>query len=134
MNDKITGGCKCGAVRYEVSAAPKAYVICQCRDCQKFSGSGNLASMMVPADKLTVTGETTKFEYTGGSGNPVHHVFCPVCGSPVYGGPPGYEFSMIRAGSLDDPRVCKRGMVVYSESAALWGHVDSNILRHAGTS
>ena len=130
MSAKITGGCKCGSVRYEISAEPKAYVICQCMDCQKFSGSGHISNMMVPADKVAVSGETTTFEYTGGSGNPVHHVFCPVCGSPVYGGPPGYEFSMIRAGSLDDSGIFKPSMVVYSESAAHWDHVDAAIPRY----
>ena len=130
MSAKITGGCKCGSVRYEISAEPKAYVICQCMDCQKFSGAGHIANMMVPADKVAVSGETTTFEYTGGSGNAVRHMFCPTCGCPVYGGPVGSEFFMIRAGSLDDTGVFKPGMVVYSGSAAHWDHVDPKISRH----
>ena len=129
MSGKITGGCKCGAVRYEVSAEAKAYVICQCRDCQKFSGSGHMAVLMLPKEEFTVSGETTTFEYTGGSGDPVRHMFCPTCGCPVYGGPVGAEVFMIRAGSLDDTGIFKPGMVVYSESAAHWDHVDAAIPR-----
>ena len=59
MSTKITGGCKCGAVRYEIKAEAKAYVICQCTDCQKFSGGGHIANMMVPKDKFAVSGETS---------------------------------------------------------------------------
>lgn len=40
MPNTITGGCACGAIRYECTAEPVAAMHCQCRDCQHSSGTG----------------------------------------------------------------------------------------------
>ena len=40
MSKPYTGGCACGAIRYEISAEPIAMNDCQCRDCQSTSGTG----------------------------------------------------------------------------------------------
>ena len=34
-----TGGCHCGAVRYEVIGAPHSVMLCHCADCRKNSGA-----------------------------------------------------------------------------------------------
>jgi hypothetical protein len=41
---KVTGGCLCGAVRYELNSAPKLSVSCHCRDCQYVSGGASARS------------------------------------------------------------------------------------------
>ena len=40
MSKAFTGGCACGAIRYEISAEPVFMNDCQCRDCQQSSGTG----------------------------------------------------------------------------------------------
>ena len=40
-----TGGCRCGAIRNEVTDPPVASVACHCRDCQYASGGGASYSM-----------------------------------------------------------------------------------------
>ncbi len=35
MSEVYTGGCACGAIRYEISAEPVVMNDCQCRDCQR---------------------------------------------------------------------------------------------------
>ena len=34
-----TGGCQCGAIRYEISSPPVELYVCHCRECQKQSSS-----------------------------------------------------------------------------------------------
>ena len=34
-----TGGCQCGAVRYEVTGPPIKLYVCHCTECQRQSGS-----------------------------------------------------------------------------------------------
>ena len=38
MKIPFTGGCVCGAVRYECSAEPIMTLKCHCRDCQQVTG------------------------------------------------------------------------------------------------
>ncbi|RYD89156.1 MAG: aldehyde-activating protein, partial [Sphingomonadales bacterium] len=42
MSDQeiFTGGCLCGAVRYEAAGEPIVSGHCYCSDCRKASGSG----------------------------------------------------------------------------------------------
>src|SRR6266849_4174413 len=41
MSEAYTGGCACGAIRYEISGEPMVMNHCQCRDCQRKSGTGH---------------------------------------------------------------------------------------------
>ncbi len=115
----ITGGCLCGAVRYELSAPMLFGGFCYCTDCRKSSGV-HAASMAVPEAALTITGETREFSKIGGSGHPVARVFCPTCGSPILskGGRPGVV--MLKAGTLDDPEYFKPMASIYTSRAPSW--------------
>jgi hypothetical protein len=86
MTEKLTGGCACGNIRYECSERPIVQLICHCRDCQRASGSAYVAALFVPSDRLTFTGEESKFhEVKGASGRRLQRGFCSECGSPVSG-------------------------------------------------
>jgi hypothetical protein len=41
MSESYSGGCACGAIRYEISGEPMVMSDCQCRDCQRKSGTGH---------------------------------------------------------------------------------------------
>ena len=34
-----TGGCQCGAIRYEITQAPQMVYTCHCNDCQRITSS-----------------------------------------------------------------------------------------------
>src|SRR5262249_40516096 len=55
---KVSGGCLCGAVRYECSAEPLGTAICHCTHCQKVSGSAFSVNVVVPAPSLTWQGQS----------------------------------------------------------------------------
>ena len=48
MSEAYTGGCACGAVRYEISGEPMFMNDCQCRDCQRKSGTGHGSYLTFP--------------------------------------------------------------------------------------
>ena len=50
-----TGGCLCGAIRYESAGAPVFALQCHCRDCQKQSGAASVAAIRVPAAAFRIT-------------------------------------------------------------------------------
>jgi hypothetical protein len=49
MSEAYAGGCACGAVRYEISGEPVAMAGCQCRDCQRKSGTGHGSYLTFPS-------------------------------------------------------------------------------------
>lgn len=125
MKMPYTGGCRCGDIRYECSAAPLMAGICHCRECQRSAGSASVAHMAVPEAALKVTGEVRYHDYRADSGNIASHGFCPRCGSHVVGKSTGMpDLMTIRAASLDDPSWFKPAMHVYTASAQPWDYMN----------
>ena len=115
MNDHFTGGCACGAVRYEISSDPIFTNDCQCRDCQRRSGTRHGSYLTFPhRTDVKLTGQAKLFDVIGDSGNVKTHAFCATCGSPVY-----LTFAAnpvlftVHAASLDDPSRYKPQAVTY---------------------
>lgn len=73
--ERLTGGCLCGALRFETCGAPYRVGLCHCLDCRKHHGTLFHASAIFPVEQVHVTGESRA--YAG------RH-FCPDCGSPVF--------------------------------------------------
>lgn len=124
----ISGGCLCGAVRYEGAAEPMIAGQCYCTDCRRASGTGHGAHLAVPDAAISVTGDLTFFDKPADSGSMVSRGFCPTCGSAVYStnsGMPGAMF--IRASSLDDPEVFQPMVAVYTSRAPSWDKVPDGI-------
>ena len=117
----MSGGCLCGAVRYETRAEPAWTVICYCRDCQRASGSGYVPVIGVRRADLGITGETRSFEVSSASGGPATRHFCPRCGSLIFGGIVGVDTShTIYAGSLDDPTVFRPTIAIFNRDRPVW--------------
>lgn len=126
MSNAYTGGCACGAVRYETASEPIFENHCQCCDCQKRSGTGHGSFLTFPqrAD-VTIMGEVTSWRVAGDSGNEKINAFCPTCGTPVYltfDAMP--ELIAVHAGSLDDPDRFNPQAVTYSVRSRGWDTVD----------
>ena len=129
-SDKQTGGCHCGAVRFELnrSGVVSAHH-CHCRDCQRSTGSSMATFVAVPDPHFKMLqGEVKGHTVTGESGGQVTRSFCPQCGSPVYSEVtimPGVKF--VKAGVLDDSSWVSPVSSFWTSSAQPWGHVDTSI-------
>ena len=126
---KLTGGCLCDAIQYEVNGKPIGMVKCHCRDCQRKTGGGHAATLMFKADDLTITSGTPKvFAIAGESGNEALWRFCPDCGSYLFAGSTARpDFVGVQAGSLDDPSVFKPMAHVWTVSAQRWDRLDPEL-------
>jgi hypothetical protein len=134
MSKPYTGGCACGAIRYEISAEPLVMGDCQCRDCQHTSGTGHGSYLTFPSrSDVTLTGSATHWDITADNGNVKTRGFCPACGSPVY-----LTFSMmpdvftVHAASLDDPGRYKPQIVTYHARGHAWDHLDAALTKFDG--
>ena len=100
----FSGGCACGAIRYECLHAPVAMFKCHCRDCQHASGTGHFPSVFVSKKDFHVNkGQPRIHVVTAASGASAHRAFCAECGSPLFGWSTSRpDFIGVRVGSLDD--------------------------------
>lgn len=128
MTTPFTGGCMCGAIRYDCSAEPVMAGNCHCRDCQRASGGAFASVMAVPTAALKITGEPKYYDSKGDSGQTVSRGFCPNCGARLFGKPKvAPDLTMIMAGSVDDPSWHRPGMDIYTSSAQPWDHMNPDL-------
>ena len=100
-----TGGCQCGALRYESAGEPIALYVCHCLECRKQSASAFGMSLQVPRAGFRVTHGHAKFwARPADSGRRVKCAFCSHCGSRVWHeGEEPADTLTLKAGSLDQP-------------------------------
>ncbi|MEJ1960943.1 MAG: GFA family protein [Gammaproteobacteria bacterium] len=120
-NRRFTGGCLCGALRYEADGEPLYTGHCYCADCQKASGSGFIPFMGFASSAVRFSGPTRQFTSKAANGGDAVRNSCPVCSSLVFGGVIGESDSFtIYAGSLDDTSLFQPSMAIFSRSRAPW--------------
>ena len=131
MSEKTSGRCACGAVKYTTTSKPEFTLICQCRQCQRISGSGHAAQFAVQVKETTIDGEVRFYEQIAESGNTVSSGFCANCGSPMLKKTTKMpELFFFHAATMDDPSTFKPQVVVYEDSKQPWDHVDPEIPRN----
>lgn len=82
---KISGGCVCGHITYEADVDPAQVGLCNCTDCQVFSGSAFRVGVPAPdADFRLLTGALKVYVKTAESGGKREQAFCPECGTHLY--------------------------------------------------
>jgi hypothetical protein len=119
----LTGGCNCGAVRFEVSEPFVGATYCHCTRCQRRTGAGASANgRTAPGSFRIVSGEDRVRSWKPETG--AAKFFCGDCGSALFsktaGDPPGIG---VRLGAIDgDPgiRPSVRQFVAY---AAPWEQI-----------
>jgi hypothetical protein len=126
MSEAYTGGCACGAIRYEIADEPLAMNDCQCRDCQRKSGTGHGSYLTFPSkERVKLEGSAQHWDITSDSGNVKSRAFCSTCGSPVYvtwaASPALFT---VHAASLDDPSRYQPQAVTYRVRGHAWDRVD----------
>jgi hypothetical protein len=104
MNDanvSRAGGCRCGKVRFRITAPPLLTMACHCTGCQRMTGSAFSLSAAIPSEGFAVTqGEPV---IGGLHGDDVRHFFCGWCMSWLFTRPRDLDwFVNVRATMLDD--------------------------------
>lgn len=129
MTDQIvTGGCLCGAVRFEIAAAPITVRVCWCRLCQRLGTGGATVNVTFPTDATTITGELRDYPATADSGSKMHRRFCPTCGTHLFSEAESRpHLIVVRAGALDDPEIAKPELTIWTDQAPSWACIDPDV-------
>ena len=76
---RTTGGCLCGALRYEAIGEPIGSGHCYCVDCRRASGSGFIPFMSFKAEAVRFTGEAREFRSKAAHGGDAVRNRCAKC-------------------------------------------------------
>ena len=128
----LTGGCGCGAVRFEVAEeALESAAYCHCTRCQRRSGTAASATARVTPGSVRITSgaELVKeWQPEGGFAK----AFCGECGSALFTRPPDRPEPIgVRLGTFDDDPGVRPQWRQFVAYAAPWEAIpDDGLPRH----
>ena len=121
----ITGGCRCGAVRYIIDTEPLFARHCWCRDCQYIGAGSGTVNIFFLSGAVKVEGQFTDYQSHADSGTLMHRQFCPSCGTPLFTqADTRRHYIGVRAGTLDDPELGRPQITIWTSSAPSWAFFD----------
>lgn len=117
----LTGTCQCGAITFEVKGDPTMVVQCHCLNCQKSSGAGHVPFAAFAESQVSIRGKTKTYQYRADSGGTASSIFCPDCGSSMFGTTTSFPGLMaVRLGAMDDSSGLRPQMDVYMKRLRGW--------------
>ena len=121
MSERVTGGCKCGLVRYEGTRLNVPMFRGHCRDCQQLTGTGHADMYPLSIEGFCISDACKSYEMSGGSGQPTFSGFCPNCGSQLTRNSSRMSDRIyVHAASLDEPSSYEPEKSIYAKSAQSW--------------
>lgn len=127
MDSRRTGGCQCGAVRYEVRGEITHETLCHCSFCRRASAAPVVAWFSVRPEAFRVTrGGMKIFRSSPG----VARSFCGDCGTPLTYQRDGLDELDVTTCSLDDPESAPPRDHTFTRSALGWAPVEDGLPRY----
>ncbi|HEU4534894.1 MAG TPA: GFA family protein [Polyangiaceae bacterium] len=117
-HDRHTGGCLCGAIRYELRGEPSSGNICYCTQCQRQTGAPVPAFVCYPSERFTLTAGAPA---TYRASDRARRQFCGTCGSSLFWLEDGSTSVDVFAGTLDEPgRLPPPSFAIWTAHRAPW--------------
>lgn len=98
--------CHCGQLQLDVDGDPFAVSICNCRACQRRTGSAFGMQSAFRTEQVTITGRFSSYTRISDEADRREHTFhfCPECGSQVFSiEPDDPAVTVVSVGSFADP-------------------------------
>jgi hypothetical protein len=127
----LTGGCNCGAVRFEVTEPLVTASYCHCRRCQRRSGAAASPNAHpAPGSFRIVAGDDRLRAWKPENGG--EKWFCADCGSSVFASNPGHTDPIgIRMGTFDDDPGIRPSVRQFVAYASPWEPIpEDGLPRH----
>lgn len=115
----LTGGCHCGAIRYQVSGTPQHVALCHCKDCRRSAGAPMVSWAAFAEEELKVTaGEPRMFNSSGET----WRSFCGDCGTGLFYRNQTFLPGIvdIQSATLDDPDALPAGAHIQTAERIKW--------------
>jgi hypothetical protein len=115
-----TGGCLCGAVRFDAAEPVRDVVVCHCRECRRWTG-GAWPAAAAATDALEVRADAPLvWRDSPASETRARRGFCSACGSTLFWQAPGRDTISFGAGTLDDAGGLRVVAHIWVSQSAAW--------------
>ena len=124
----FTGGCFCGALRFQSDLKPVETGYCHCSICRRTTGAPLLAFASFPADSFAyVKGEPAIFQ----SSSKGQREFCTKCGTQICFRETGRAVTVdVNSGTLDEVELVAPEYHIYTGDRISWFEVDDQLPRY----
>lgn len=132
--DQYTGGCMCGAIRYEITGKLLGGGACYCRDCQLTCGGAPAYAVVSLKSQMRIQrGVPKTYVSMSATGNQVSRYFCGDCGTPLFGANAARpDYVPVMVGSLDDASWFNPQLNSWVATARPWHHLDPAVPAYDG--
>ena len=114
---KFSGRCLCGNITFSADTDIKLMANCHCDDCRRATGAAFGTLLFVDDDAVEIEGDPKVFDHTADSGAAMQKLFCPDCGSQMFGRNSNRPGTLsVRAGVVEQKDLVKPGANVYMSS------------------
>ncbi len=127
---RATGGCLCGAVRFEISGELRGVTNCHCGQCRRTHGAYGAYSA-ASSDGLRFL-EKRGLKWFVSSAM-ARRGFCGECGSSLFWEPADKDHIAIAAGSIDQPSGLATVGHIFTDDKADFYTIDDGLARWPGT-
>lgn len=124
-----TGGCLCGALKFEADGEPLDVASCHCINCRKMSGAAFATFVVFPPHKWRwLRGEPATYAAT----SDLVRGFCRDCGSPVssWRNSERDQWIIAWAGALDQAEKLEPRHHIFSKDELPWLHLEDGLHRY----
>lgn len=124
-SEKLSGGCHCGSVRYEVAGNASNAVYCHCIDCAKTSGAAPVAWLCVAVGDFQVISGQMKHYASSSHGT---RKFCDTCGCLLLFQDQRFPEDIdITLATLDDARELLPSRHIWTQSKPSWIKIEDGL-------
>lgn len=127
-NDKITtGGCLCGAVRYQIKGELRSVSNCHCSQCRKTHG--HYGAYSAAPEKAISFMEERGLKWFQSS-DIARRGFCCECGASLFYDPLPKDYIAIAAGTLDGPTGLKTAEHIFTDDKGDYYELSDDLPKH----
>lgn len=127
MEQRQSGGCLCGAVRFATRGPLRPVIFCHCSQCRKQTGLYYAATSVAGPD-IEICGAVSWFAASSFA----KRGFCGTCGSALFWKPEAEDRYAVLAGAFDDPNALTPGYHICVASKAGFYEIGDGLPQYAG--